>query len=109
MKEIEEFDNAPYGEEVIQPSENYSYFEGKKQALALINQLERLCGKAPVGSYFKSKVNREWQGTRKVEWISVLFSYDKDNNEHMNYYESIEVNFPEYWDEIALKELQLVR
>ena len=109
MKEVYEFDNSPYRESVIPASENYNYFDGKKQGLALISQLKRLCGEPPSGCYFKTKINREWVGAVKQEWISVVLYYDESIDDHISYLGILEDRYPEYWDEEALKELDIVR
>ncbi len=104
MKKMYPFDPAPSYEDVFPASVNYSYFDGKKYATALIDQIIRICGQPPIGSYFKSKNNRENRENGQYEWISVVYHYEDTNDEHISYLGQIELKFPEYWDEKA-KEL----
>lgn len=104
MKETYCVDPAPLEEDVLPASINYPYFDGKKRATALIDQIQRTCGNPPPGAYFRVKINRDNRENGQYEWVSVVYHFDDENTEHVSYLGFVELKFPEHWDEKA-KEL----
>jgi hypothetical protein len=102
MREYFDFDCVPYEEVGQQLGEGYNPVRARKEARTLVNQLIRH-NPAPAGISFRIASNPHDFGN----YYSVQVVYNIDSEEHANYVNQLENNFPAQWDEESKMELGL--
>lgn len=95
------FDTTPIEEECAQAGSVEYYQKAKKEGETLIKQLKRQFGEPPNGCSLKMKLNPHDFGNYFT--VNVFFDENKDNC--VEYAMKIENDFPEFWDEESIKEL----
>jgi len=92
---------TPVGEECAQLGDSNYSSRARKECSAFINQLIREFGEPPAGAGFKISQNHHDFGT----YLDVEISFRDEDEAAAAYAYEIEANLPEYWDEVAHKEL----
>jgi hypothetical protein len=94
---------TPPGEECAQiGSREYDYrTRARKETRAYIGLLRRVLGEEPPGAYLSVKAHPHDFGT----YLTVVCYYDTADPIAEDYAFRCELNGPETWDEIALREL----
>ena len=95
------FKTTPYEENCQQLGPNYDSIMAKLEAKTLIKQLERQFPK-PEGVYYTIKSNPHDFGY----YYSVRLVYDDNDENHQEFVNKVEDNFPKNWDEQSLLTLE---
>jgi hypothetical protein len=91
---------TPFGERCAQIGQDNFRQNTKLEAAAYINQLTRVFGQIPMGTFFQ----REWCSHELGEYLDIRFYYDDEVQAHVSYMSCIERGI-ERWDAAALEEL----
>jgi hypothetical protein len=101
MKETISLSPVPVGEDCAQLGEpNYST-RALKECNAFAQQIMREHGVPPAGARLKITHNPHDFGT----YLDLVVEFDSDNETASDWAYAVEATLPEYWDEIAMKEL----
>lgn len=95
--------SCPNEENGVQIGDPQYALKGAKECKAYLNQLIRIFGTPPKGSSLIIKSFEHEYGFYK----EVCLLFDEDNTEHAEYAFNVEQKLPDYWDDKALKELEL--
>lgn len=95
---------VPYSENCCQVgSENFVY-NSTKECTAFINQLKRTLLYSKKYNSFEIKWNNHDFGM----YPEVIINFDDENKDSVKFALAVERNCPEFWDEIAKKELGII-
>lgn len=103
MRDYLDIGPTPAGEDCEQLGPNYNPVKAKQECRAFINQLRRIFGNEEGSANFKIQSNPHDFGT----YLSVICSFNDDDEIGAEYAYNVENNTPELWDEQALTELGL--
>jgi hypothetical protein len=93
--------SAPYEESCAQVGRDDYWERARRECRAFINQLRRVFGPEPEGARLSIKSNPHDFGT----YLSVICSYESDNETAVDYAFRCEGEGPGEWDEEAKREL----
>lgn len=102
MRDYISIGSTPTGEDCAQVGSADYYEQTRKEQRAFINQLKRVLGEPPCGAHLASKTFDHDFGT----YHEVVCYFDEGNEEARDYAFKLEGEAPEYWDELARKELE---
>jgi hypothetical protein len=97
-----ELSPTPIAEDCTQVGTPEAYKFGALECRVFVEQLRRVFGDEPTGSYFKIASNSHEFGT----YYEVVIRFDEDNKAASKYAYKIEGKLPQYWDEEAKSELR---
>ena len=101
MKDSLNLSPTPIGEDCAQLGAPDYYSVAKKEIIVFISQLIREHGEPPRGARYRITNNPHDFGT----YYDLNIEFDDENDEASEYAYKVEGDLPEYWDEIAIKEL----
>lgn len=103
MKDYVEIGSVPSGEDCQQVgTDNYDVNEAKRECKIFLNQLRRQLGDEPMTAQLKIAGNPHDFGN----YYEVRCVFDDNDEEGMEYAFKCENEMPEFWDDIAKKELK---
>jgi hypothetical protein len=94
MREHYDFDTTPSEEPCQQVGPNYNPTAARKEARRTIDQIVSLFGQPPEGSALKIASNPHDFGS----YLSIRFIYDDESEDHSNYLNKIDDNWPKEYD-----------
>jgi hypothetical protein len=103
MRDWIDIGSSPPGEPCAQLGEAGYWEQAKREGRAYIALLRRSLGEEPTGARLSVRSNPHDFGT----YLSVVCYFDTDSKEAADYALRCESQGPEYWDELARKELDL--
>lgn len=101
-KQDYDFDTVPYDEPCAQVGEENYHKDSRTESRAMMNQLIRMFGMPPDGSYLTLKSNPHDFG----DYLSIRYVWDDDRREHVAYFNKLEAGWPDVWDREAKEELK---
>jgi hypothetical protein len=94
MRNFEEFEPVPGEEDCEQLGKDYNFQKAKAEATETIRMLREIVGIPPEGTILKIASNPHDFG----DYLSIRYTYNDENEDHCEYLDRLEREWPERWD-----------